>query len=64
MKLNLLTNATVVNDAIRFVGGSNQKGYNRHQLLSEGEEKTKDNCHAMEDQDNSSDCKKNIRGRE
>ena len=54
MKLDLLTNATVVNDAIRFVASSNQKGYHQQQILSEGEEKAKDNCRAIENQDNSS----------
>ena len=54
MKLDLLTNATVVNDAIRFVASSNQKGYNQQQILSEGEEKAKDNCRSIENQDNSS----------
>ena len=54
MKLDLLTNATVVNDAIRFVASSNQKGYHQQQILSEGEEKAKDNCRAIENQDNRS----------
>jgi hypothetical protein len=56
MKLDLLTNATVVDDAIRFIASSSsQKGYHRQQLLSEGEEKTKDNRRAIENQDNISD---------
>ena len=55
MKLDLLTNATVVNDAIRFVASSsNQMGYHQQQILLEGEEKAKDNCHAIENQDNRS----------
>ena len=55
MKLDLLTNATVVDDAIRFVASSsNQKGYHQQQILSKGEEKAKDNCRAIENQDNSS----------
>ena len=44
----------MVDDAIRFVASSNQKGYHQQQILSEGEEKAKDNCRAIENQDNSS----------
>jgi hypothetical protein len=40
MKLDLLTNATVVDDAIRFVS-------------SQQEEKAKANCRIIENQDNS-----------
>jgi hypothetical protein len=54
MKLELLTNVTVVDDAIRFVASSNQKGYHQQQILSEVEEKAKDNRRAIENQDNSS----------
>ncbi len=55
MKLDLLTNATVVDDAIRFVASSsNQKGYHQQQKLSKGEEKAKHNCCAIENQDNNS----------
>ena len=56
MKLDLLTNATVVSDAIRFVASSlsNQNGYRQQQKLSEEEEKAKDNCHTIENQDNNS----------
>jgi hypothetical protein len=54
MKLELLTNATVVDDAIRFVASSNQNGYCQQQILSEVEEKAKDNCCAIENQDDSS----------
>jgi hypothetical protein len=41
MKLELLTNATVVDDAIRFVASSHQNGYHQQHILSEGEEKLK-----------------------
>ncbi|MGC2597404.1 MAG: hypothetical protein WA395_04635 [Nitrososphaeraceae archaeon] len=55
MKLDLLTNAAVVDDAIRFVtSSSNQKGYHQQQKLSKGEEKAKHNCCAIENQDNNS----------
>lgn len=54
MKLELLTNATVVNDAIRFVASSNQNGYHQQQILSEREEKAKDKCSVIGNQDNSS----------
>ena len=55
MKLELLTNATVVDDAIRFVASSKQKGYHQQQqILSEGKEKAKDNCRAIENQYNNS----------
>ena len=54
MKLELLTNATVVDDAIRFVASSNQKGYHQQHILSEGKSKAKDNRRAIENQDNSS----------
>jgi hypothetical protein len=50
MKLELLTNATVVDDAIRFVASSHQNGYHQQHILSEGEEKAKDNRRAMENQ--------------
>jgi hypothetical protein len=57
MKLDLLTNATVVDDAIRFVS-SNQKeeGQRRQQISSKEEkEKAKANDLVIESQDNSSD---------
>jgi hypothetical protein len=54
MKLDLLTNATVIDEAIKFVTSSNQKGYHQQHILSEGEEKAKDNRRAIENQDNSS----------
>ena len=55
MKLDLLTNATIVDDAIRFIASSsNQKEYHQQRILSEGKEKAKDNCRAIENQDNSS----------
>jgi hypothetical protein len=57
MKLDLLTNATVVDDAIRFVSSNYQKeeGQQRQQISSEEEkeEKAKANCCILENQDNS-----------
>jgi hypothetical protein len=41
MKLDLLTNATVVDDAIRFVS-SNQKGCQQQQILLSESEKSKE----------------------
>ena len=63
MKLDLLTNATVVNDAIRFVSSSKQKEEEgrqqrqRQQISSEEqqEEKAKAKCHIIENQDSNSD---------
>jgi hypothetical protein len=62
MKLDLLTNATVVDDAIRFVSSSNQKEEGRQQRQQrqqisseEKEEKAKANCRIIENQDNGSD---------
>ena len=54
MKLDLLTNATVVDDAIKFVASSYQNIYHQQHTLSEGEEKAKDNCYAIENRDKSS----------
>jgi predicted transcriptional regulator len=59
MKLDLLTNATVVDDAIRFVSSSKQKeeGQQRQQISSEEEKEEKDKANdlVIENQDNSSD---------
>jgi hypothetical protein len=55
MKLDLLTNATVVDDAIRFVSSNNQKEEGQQQQISSEEEKAKANCRIIENQDNSSD---------
>jgi hypothetical protein len=57
MKLDLLTNATVIDDAIRFVS-SNQEGCQQQILSSEEKqekEKAKANCCIIEYEDNSSD---------
>jgi len=55
MKLDLLTNASVIDDAIRFIS-SNQKVCQR-QILSE-EQKAKANSRIIENQDSSSDIQR------
>jgi hypothetical protein len=64
MKLDLLTNVTVVDDAIRFVSSSNnqkEEGQQQQRQISseeqeqhQEEEKAKANCRIIENQDNSS----------
>ena len=54
MKLDLLTNATVVDDAIKFVS-SNQKGCQQQILSEEEKEKAKAHCSIIENQESNSD---------
>jgi len=55
MKLDLLTNATVVDDAIRFVSSKQKEEGQRQRQISSEEEKAKANGIVIENQDNSSD---------
>ena len=58
MKLDLLTNATVVDDAIRFVSSKQKEDQQQQQILSseeKQEEKAKANGLVIEHEDNSND---------